>query len=120
MPVFAFLSQLPRRNRGEAIDPLNVVFDIPIREVMQRVLQVTDFPIDQNLLMGIGPAPSGPISLKQTHIVVRVPAPSPPPTSEIKNQPGYDESRAFGSLMPQRLPNLIPELRCYALVGIDK
>jgi hypothetical protein len=62
------------------VDSLHVIFHIPVRKMLQRVAQVPDFAVHQNLFMGIGTAPGGPITAEQSNIIVRI-APAPPPLS---------------------------------------
>ena len=75
------------------VDPLHVVRHVPVRKVMERVPEPSNFAIDQNLFVRIGAAPSSTLTTEQSHIVIRIPTTPPPPTVQIKHQTRQRKSR---------------------------
>src|SRR5215470_5764579 len=84
-PALALFSQFLRRYGGEPVNPLDVILDISVREMVQWVSQAPDFSVYENLLVRVHPSPSCAVPSKQADIIVRVPTTPPPPARQITN-----------------------------------
>ena len=92
MPPLTLLAELRGRNGSEAIDSLDMIIDVPIGKMMQRISQAAHRAIDDDFFMGFSSTPSGPVAAKQTDIIIRVPSASFPPPILSKTSDGAQDT----------------------------
>jgi hypothetical protein len=79
-PAMATLAELARRDRSKPIDPVEMIFDIAVGKMMQRMLQASNRAIDDDFLVRVGTSPGPAVAPEKPHVVVWIPAATPPPT----------------------------------------
>ena len=85
---------------GERVDPVHVVGDVPVGEMLDVPGQGARFAVQDEALVDVRAFPAGGVPAEEPDPAVGIPAGVLDPASEIEDAPGHGERGAVGRPRP--------------------